>query len=60
MIQLHLNKIQEKCNLTSEQLNVVREEMIDYAYSALIDSSIADQVFNISISESDQEVEHEG
>ena len=54
MIQFHLNEIQKRCNLTTEQLDIVRREMVSYAAEALMDSSVADQVLNISISESDQ------
>jgi hypothetical protein len=55
MIQHYLNEVQEACNLPKDQLEVVRRVRVSYAADALMDSSIADQVFNISISEGDQE-----
>ena len=47
MIEQHLAVITQACNLTPQQVAVIRSEMASYAYDAIMDSSVAAQAESI-------------
>ena len=54
MIQEHLKIIQDHCDLSPDQINVIRAEMAHYALKAIYDSKVAQQVNIICSHDTDQ------
>lgn len=53
MIAIHLEEIEKECDflLTSEQLEIIRYQMAQYALDAIMDSSVAKEAEEICMEE---------
>ena len=48
MIQKLLDELQETWDYTTEELNDIRDKMVEYAFYATIDSSVSEEVMYLT------------